>query len=552
MAVPLHNRFQALVNVNDQGESTGEIRKVPSLQDITCTKGYFKALQAIHHSEILDNSAVNHSVPAGMVRQVNKLAAFIKPSSPNQQTLEKVKLNTSRWMENNMHILREHYDGVIALCIQNSSTYNQAALDKAVMWAKARYKHKFTSSSVNTLKNMLQKPIDPPASTKLITSHQAHSSYAAAVTSKSPTGRVSMGAQAHRDSGIGRNIPGGKSDTLVRDNMHNKQAFSNPVDKLINHSQTITSNTTGLTGGIQGREVQVEVHVGSTSPYGVVPSTSSPTNHLSPPLWETCLTPRELGPAKNGGTSFRLTPTTRKSTVIPNPQTQRPRNNLAEPKVPALTLPGSQQDDQQGKVAMANGRDTGPGTEPRLEPVKNEKLFYPTCHFRTERKINDWSIEIKKPVVFIGDSNLARISGFTDINTQIDSFPGATFRHIAGVIGKLEKQQNTQKVVLSVGLVNGLNQQYTTAVKQLQQLLNKAGEVFPHAQVYVPIIHFSDELPREKQEVLNQLNKYIQKNCRELLDLNKLRFHTVQDDPIHWRPDTAVNIFNYWLDQLNY
>lgn len=85
---------------------------------------------------------------AGMVRQVNKLAAFIKPSSPNQQTLAKVKLNTSRWMENNMHILREHYDGVIALCIQNTSTYNQEALDKAVMWAKARYKHKFTSSSV--------------------------------------------------------------------------------------------------------------------------------------------------------------------------------------------------------------------------------------------------------------------------------------------------------------------------------------------------------------------------------------------------------------------
>ncbi|XP_071256407.1 uncharacterized protein [Salvelinus alpinus] len=466
MAVPLHNRFQALVSLNDQG----------------------------------------------MVRQVNKLAAFIKPSSPNQQTLEK-----------------------------------------------------------------------------------AHSSYAAAVTSKSPTGRVSMGAQAHRDFGICRNIPGGQSDTSVRDNMVNKQAFSNPVDKPINHSQTINSNTTGLAGGIQRREVQVEVHVGSTSPCRVVPSTSSPTNQLSPLL--SCLTPRKLGPAKSGGTSFRLTPITRKSTGIPNPQTRRPRNNLAEPKVPALTLPGrepsnllltvealeitvnngngqklslnnvavlmddmvlsnsttgSQQDDHQGKVAMANGKDTGPGTEPILEPVKKEKLFYPTCHSRTERKINDWSIEIKKPVVFIGDSNLARISSFTDTNTQIDSFPGATFRHIAGVIGKLEKQQNTQKVVLSVGLVNGLNQQYTTAVKQLQQLLNKAGEVFPHAQVYVPIIHFSDELPWEKQEVLNQLNKYIQKNCRELLDLNKLRFHTVQDDPIHWRPDTAVNIFNYWLDQLNY
>ncbi|XP_052338573.1 uncharacterized protein LOC118372502 [Oncorhynchus keta] len=424
MAVPVHNRFQALVNLHDQG----------------------------------------------MVRQVNKLAAFIKPSSPNQQTLAK----------------------------------------------------------------------------------QAKSSYAAAVTSKSPTGRALMGAKAHRDSGICRNTPGGSSDNSVRGNRVEEQSSSIPVDRPINHNLTTNSNTTGFVGGIQGREVQVEVHVGLTSPHRVVPPMSSPTNQLSPLLRETCLTPRKVGPVKSGGASFRLTPTIKKSKEIFNPQTQRPRENLAPPKVPALIIPGSQQDNQQGTVAMENGKETEPGTELILEPVKRDTLFYPTCHSRTERKINDWSIEITKPVVFIGDSNLARIPSFTDTNTQIDSFPGATFRHIAGVIGKLGKQENTQKVVLSVGLVNGLNQQYSTAVKQLQQLLNKTTEVFPHAQVYVPIIHFSDELSWEKQNVLNQLNQYIQKNCRELLDLNKLRFHTMQDDPIHWRPDTAVNILNYWLDQLNY
>lgn len=306
-----------------------------------------------------------------------------------------------------MHILREHYDGVIALGIQNTSTYNQEALEKAVMWAKARYKHKFTSS-VTTLKDMLQKPIDPPASIKLITSHQANSSYAAAVTSKSPTGRALMGAQAHRDSGICRNTPGGSSDNSVRGNMVKEQSSSIPVDKPINHSLTTNSNTTGFVGGIQGREVQVEVHVGPTSPRRVVPSMSSPTNQPSPLLWETCLTPRKLGPAKSGGTSFRLTPTIKKSKEIFNPQTQRPRENLAQPKVPALIIPGrehsnvlltagglemtvnnrdslilplnnvavlmddmvlsnsttgSQQDNQQGTVAMENGKETEPGTE---------------------------------------------------------------------------------------------------------------------------------------------------------------------------------------------
>lgn len=58
-----------------------------------------------------------------------------------------------------------------------------------------------------------------------------------------------------------------------------------------------------------------------------------------------------------------------------------PLNNVAvlmDDMVLSNSTTGSQQDDHQGKVAMANGKDTGPETEPILEPVKKEKLFYPT------------------------------------------------------------------------------------------------------------------------------------------------------------------------------
>lgn len=52
-----------------------------------------------------------------MQRQAHKLAAFIKLSSPMAETLEKMKQNTAMWLNNNLHILREHYDKHIATAL---------------------------------------------------------------------------------------------------------------------------------------------------------------------------------------------------------------------------------------------------------------------------------------------------------------------------------------------------------------------------------------------------------------------------------------------------
>lgn len=75
------------------------------------TKVYFKLLQALHHAEIITGSfSEKNSFPKGMSNKVNRMTMFIKPSSPNPSTLEKVKLNTKDWIRQNFLILREHYD----------------------------------------------------------------------------------------------------------------------------------------------------------------------------------------------------------------------------------------------------------------------------------------------------------------------------------------------------------------------------------------------------------------------------------------------------------
>ncbi|XP_053089523.1 uncharacterized protein LOC117596787 [Pangasianodon hypophthalmus] len=92
--------------------------------------------------------------------------------------------------------------------------------------------------------------------------------------------------------------------------------------------------------------------------------------------------------------------------------------------------------------------------EPQIKTCEVRNHWVPTRHPNTTRKIADWTLEVKKPVLFIGDSNLSRIPYFSDENVQVDSYPGANFLHIAKVLQKLTPNPNTQKVVLSLGINN--------------------------------------------------------------------------------------------------
>lgn len=184
-----------------------------------------------------------------------------------------------------------------------------------------------------------------------------------------------------------------------------------------------------------------------------------------------------------------------------------------------------------------------PALTSRREPVR---------HPNTGRKIRDWVINILKPIVVIGDSNLSRIPPFSDARVQVDSFPGATFYHLKGVLEKLEPNPSIEKVILSAGLNNCLSRQtFSTTWKQLQQLLKMSEKVFPSAILYVPLINFSDRLERDQQSLIRSLNQTILEKCNYLPDLNKLRFHTHPHDPVHWTAETAAEILQFWLDQLN-
>lgn len=117
-------------------------------------KVYLKLLQAIHHAEIIKKSLDSANFPAGMIKQVQKLTSFIKPSSPNSSTASKIKENTHKWMLNNMNILHQE---VIASILTSLPAWDQKAMEKAILFGKIRYKHKLTPNTTKKFSELVAK-----------------------------------------------------------------------------------------------------------------------------------------------------------------------------------------------------------------------------------------------------------------------------------------------------------------------------------------------------------------------------------------------------------
>ncbi|MGL5802998.1 MAG: hypothetical protein ACRCX7_10470, partial [Cetobacterium sp.] len=505
--------------------------------DLRLTKRYFKLLQAIHHSEILEARTTTNPYPQGMLKQVLKLTSFIKPSSPNQSTLDKVKLNTTEWMDRNMQILREHYDGVIATILSEIDVFDVDVFNRAVTWGRGRYKRRFTDTSVQTLRSMLRQIPKKPLASPL-ESFDCRESFPLLPESARCFGEE-LGSETHGKDGNGEDErgdllisqqPSPKERREKRDSKRRSEqiveitkiAKPNTYMQIVLEQPHVDPPTLSILPKIsRGGSDQINRELYSD----IVGGDAEGISRLSPVV--------ESAPEVDTENALNISQVSGKSGVemMMGEPTKGEINSQRDPESESPTEIGWNNNGEEHSLSA------------RLEPTK---------HPRTVRKIFDWEIEIVKPILIIGDSNLARIPQFRDIRVQVDSFPGATFYHIKGVLEKLGTLPAVEKVVLSVGLNNCLGRQTsTTTWKQLQQLLKVCEKRFPNAQVYVPVLNYSDRLDRQVQILIQNLNRTIVQRCQFLPDLNRLGFYTEARDPVHWRSDTAVSIFKFWLDQLN-
>lgn len=135
-----------------------------------------------------------------------------------------------------------------------------------------------------------------------------------------------------------------------------------------------------------------------------------------------------------------------------------------------------------------------------------------TRHINTDRKMIDWDLIVRKKWLILGDSNLARIPGYDVPDLQIESYPGATFRHAQALMAKSSCHVLVEKLVLSFGLNCKAQKAKETAIRQLQGAVRAAKKKFPSAEIWIPLINFSIFLPQGEHATLHTLNAHIQRN----------------------------------------
>ena len=485
--------------------------------------------------------------PVTIERMTRNLSTIIKPAAPNTDTQTLIEGNAKNWAFTTMLILRDHHTLTMETEVDKltklSSEDWHGPFEVASAWARRNLGRRLKDETLEQVEALLiarlsdlQPPTrdadrdSPPQGTD--TGHQA----ATSGTRPPPQPRAALKktqAQIHSPKQGHNNITSGTG------------ALSQPPTPPA-HTTTKMAITMTLEEEVSEAEEEEGSHVS--------PTPSQP--HKTPPK------PQRAKRAPLGRVEHH-------TTSSGNPAVAQGDDSLLD--LSSDELEALLEDDRPG--TPHTGRllpiDTplAPRTIKRMEAAVQSQINLeprgqkhtpatpetptrkPTRHLSTQNKMQDWSLSVGKKWLIMGDSNLARVPPFTASNLQIDSYPGATFRHAGAILTRATSSVTVETVILSFGLNNRAQNVKQTTIKQLQAAVKTAKLRFPQAVVWVPEINYSRSLPLKDQSNLLHLNAYITKNCRYIPEL-PMRVFKTEADKIHWSKPTARRMLQHWFDYV--
>ncbi|ONI45081.1 hypothetical protein AN641_04890 [Candidatus Epulonipiscioides gigas] len=172
-------------------------------------------------------------------------------------------------------------------------------------------------------------------------------------------------------------------------------------------------------------------------------------------------------------------------------------------------------------------------------------------HINTDKKMLEWGLSVGKKWLIIGDSNISRIGTHSIPDLQIESYPGANFRHASSIIAKATSHLTVEKVVLSFGLNCRGQKARETSIRQMQAAIRTAKKKFPYSELWIPVINYSTLLTAAEQITLQTINAHITRNLPFIPMLPHTEFKT-EKDHLHWTKETARAMLNHWISYLNF
>lgn len=488
-------------------------------------------IKMVHH---LQNVAPKpgRPEPRMIVKMVDILAGMIKPAYPRQDTTDMIVGNARNWGQMTLQILMEHYEGSLERFLQELSSMDtrewRKAFEVASRWAK-RNLRRITRSIIDHAEALISTKLEGEP-VQVREQHGVDSSSGSARTVQ-PRQRVAPKT----------------SVATMTDRVPDAEArWSSP-----NMAEWMPSP-------LERREVQRRTR----RPKGVVLPEEDlfveevQEDHL--PDFE------PLFPPERTASQLEL------EAMFDEMQAEEERDE-ARARAAAEAEREAQAAEEQGQSSQLSARDVQVRAQVHQEGSEDEEPLFDLSgdlfdevessrgprfrvyrHQNTTRKMTDWNWVANRKWIFLGDSNLTKFPDFSNKNLQVESFPGADFRHAEALLKKTVPPQDlvVEKMVLSFGINSRANKPKETTVKNVQAAVRAARKRFPYAEIWVPQINFSENLPADDKSNLQVLNDYIYRNRVHIPLLDEDLFHTEEDD-IHWTAETGEAMFQHWTSFLN-
>ena len=495
----------------------------------------YGVIKRVHH---LQNVAPgpDKTEPRMIARMVDILSTMIKPAFPTNQTADFIMGNAKNWGQMTYQILSDHYERGLEEQLEELRGSLppdwKAAFEVAARWARNNLKR--TSRAVIERAEAMVAALE--ASEQAAAPRDLGIARGGAPSQASQTARgvavqTDAPPQIPTQSGAGRR-PATRVDMATETDLELEWYHSTPKDRegLGDSGERPRSQRRPRGVVLTDQELlleqqQVEEDQGVLR----VPTPSDSLLQVIAELDE--LEEEERREAEARARRSRATSQTQATQTTSTGVTAQ--------------VHGAQDDDEENVIFDGT-------LERSLQDLFEDSLERVTRHPNTLNKNLHWRFQARKKYLILGDSNLSHIPDFPDRNVQVESFPGANFRHAEHVIVKAGTAQGltVEKVVLSFGINCRANKPKETTVKNLQAAVRVTKSKFPYAEIYVPLLNFSGALPAQEKDNLRVLNEYIQRNQAFIPLLPEGDFET-GDDLIHWTLDTARAMFNHWMTHLN-
>lgn len=508
---PQSRSYAAVVRQDDlrPARAGSEIRREPADPQFgRLVRKMHTLIKMVHHLQNVSQKP-GKPEPRMIARMVEILADMIKPAAPTQRTMDMIYGNAKNWGHNTYLILMEHYEAGVEDLLKELSglltTEWKNAFEVAVRWAK------------RNLPRITRDEID------------------------------------HAEALIAARIDTG--DPVQAQPPQQRQQSQQTVQKVIVQTQSLRKTTTKSSVATMTDPKELELDWFRSSPRAD--------------------SPRERREEQGGARRTRGQVLT-EDNILQETEPEDPEE-LGVLEVPPLSprhleliaLFDEMQAEEERLEADVQARQTSRQTIAQVhqeDAVEEDVFEESTDHFtspqpprfrayrhpNTQRKLTDWALNVHRKWLFIGDSNLGNLPDYFNKDLQVESFPGAHFRHAQALMEKTIPPDHVEveKVILSFGLNSRANRSKETTVKNLQGAIRSTKRKFPYAEIWIPLVNFSSALPLEERENLETLNEHIEKNMPFIPLLPENQFQTEADD-VHWTAETGSAIFDHWMAVLN-